>query len=111
MYILRWIEQWGILNSKLNPREVQLYKSAEIRNQSDEMYILLIFWGPYWGRPIQCRRCSSASGNLYWVTFIDFVFVFLPFLHINEGEKRKSQEAMKPYKWDLLFTLDLVVTI
>ena len=72
MYILRWIQQWGILNSKLNPGEVQLYKSAEIRNQSDEMYILLIFLGPYWGRPIQCRRRSS--GNLYWVMFIDFVF-------------------------------------
>ena len=72
MYILRWIQQWGTLNSKLNPGEVQLYKSAEIRSQSDEMYILLIFFGPYWGRPIQCRRRSN--GNLYWVMFIDFVF-------------------------------------
>ena len=36
MYILRWIRQWCVLNSNLNPGEVQLYKSAEIRNQSDE---------------------------------------------------------------------------
>ena len=63
MSILRWIQQWGILNSKLNPGEVQLYKSAEIRNQSDEMYILFIFLQVHTGRQIQCRRRSS--GNLY----------------------------------------------
>ena len=50
MYILRWIQQWGVLNSKLNPGEEQLNKSTEIRNQSDEMYILLIFL-VHTGRP------------------------------------------------------------
>ena len=45
MFILRWIQQWGILNSKLNPGEVQLYKRCW--NQEPiwwNVYFINFFW-------------------------------------------------------------------
>ena len=105
MFILGWIQQWGVLNSKLNPGEVQLYKLLK----SGTNLMKCKFYS-FFCRSIQDVKFSAVV--VVVVTFIKWcLLIFLPFLRINYEGKRKCQEAMKAYRWDFLLTLDLAVTI
>ena len=83
MFILRWIQQWGILNFKLNPGEVQSYKLLKSRTNLMKCIFYLFFWSI---RDVQFRAVVVVV-----VTFIKWcwLILFLPFYRgLAEGWHR-----------------------
>ena len=91
MFILRWIQQWGILNSKLNPGEVQLYKRCW--NQEPiwwNVYFINFFWS--------IQDVQFGAVVVVVVTFIEWCllifFAFFTYKWRPEKKVSRSHEGL-----------------
>ena len=90
MFILGWIKQWGVLNFKLNPGEVQLYKLLKSGTNLMKCIFYLFF----------CRSIQDVKFSAVFVVVVTFIkwcllifFAFFTYKLWREKKVSRSHEG------------------